>query len=43
LSIIAYRLFAMENAVQTAMTPEILEDRLIDFAVRIIPKTGDKP
>ena len=27
----------MENAVQNVMTPEILEDRLIDFAVRIIP------
>jgi four helix bundle protein len=27
----------MEDAVQSAMTPEILEDRLIDFAVRIIP------
>ena len=27
----------MENVVQTALTPEILEDRLIDFAVRIIP------
>jgi four helix bundle protein len=27
----------MGNAVQTAMTPEILEDRLIDFAERIIP------
>jgi four helix bundle protein len=27
----------MENTVQNAMTPEILEDRLIDFAVRIIP------
>jgi four helix bundle protein len=27
----------MENAVQTAMTPEILEDRLVGFAVRIIP------
>ena len=27
----------MENAVQNAMSPEILEDRLVDFAVRIIP------
>ena len=27
----------MGNAVQTVMTPEILEDRLIDFAIRIIP------
>ena len=27
----------MENTVQNVMTPEILEDRLIDFAVRIIP------
>jgi len=27
----------MENTVQDVMTPEILEDRLIDFAVRIIP------
>ena len=27
----------MENAIQNVMSPEILEDRLIDFAVRIIP------